>query len=145
MPTIYLIRHAEPLPPHIWDGNDAERPLSQRGLLQAQWMGQHLQGLEVTDFRTASHLRCRQTAEAIGQALSRQPVVDAQLHISRSFRIPKVEGIMIWVAHSNNIPGAINQMGVPGYRCGHASAWKLEFAPDASLLQSSYIEPEVSP
>ena len=145
MPTIYLIRHAEPLPPHIWDGSDADRPLSQRGLQQARWMGEHLRGLEVTDFRTASHRRCRQTAEAIADALGMQPTVDAQLHISQSFLIPEVQGTMVWVAHSNNIPGAIHQLGVPGYRCGHASAWKLDFAPDGKLVQSTYIEPEVSP
>ena len=143
MGTLYLIRHAEPVPPYDWDGGDAARPLSKRGLKQAQWMGAHLAKLPVTDLRTAPHQRCRQTAAAIGEVLGLEPVIDEKLHIARSFGVPEVKGVMVWVAHSNNIPGALHGLGVPGYRCGHASAWRLVFDDSGKLESYSYVEPEV--
>jgi broad specificity phosphatase PhoE len=143
MGTLYLIRHAEPVPPWDWDGSDATRPLSKRGIKQAQWMGRHLATLGVTELRSAPHERCRQTAAAIGKALGLEPLIDETLHIARSFTVQNAEGVKVWVAHSNNIPGAILALGVPGYRCAHASAWQLEFDETGKLERFSYIEPEV--
>ena len=85
----------------------------------------------------------RQTAAAIGEVLGLEPVIDEKLHIARSFGVPEVKGVMVWVAHSNNIPGALHGLGVPGYRCGHASAWRLEFDDSGKLESYSYVEPEV--
>ena len=129
--------------PSQWDGSDAERPLSGLGLKQAEWMAGHLADHPVTELRTAPHERCRQTADAIGKALGMTPLVDDQLSIARNFDVPEVRGTLVWVAHSNNIPGATHRLGIPGYRCGHASAWKLDFDDNGKLEKFSYFEPEV--
>jgi broad specificity phosphatase PhoE len=143
VPTIYLIRHAEPVSPWDWDGDDSSRPLSPRGLKQARWMGNHLRGLQVDDFRTAPHQRCRQTAEEIGKALGMQPELDDKLHIARSFRVKDLQGVTVWVAHSNNIPGALMHLGVPCNACGHASAWVVRLSEEGRVESYEYIEPEV--
>ncbi|MCB9932751.1 MAG: histidine phosphatase family protein [Planctomycetes bacterium] len=143
MPTVYLIRHAEPVSPWDWDGDDASRPLSARGLKQAQWMGEHLRGLRVADFRTAPHFRCRQTADEIGKVLDLQPEVDDRLHIARTFRVKDLQGLSVWVAHSNNIPDAVMRLGVPCNACGHASAWVINLDEQGRVEGYEYIEPEV--
>lgn len=143
VPTIYLIRHAEPVSPWDWDGDDATRPLSARGVRQAQWMGKHLRGLQVDDFRTAPHQRCRQTAEEIGNVLGIEPRIDNALHIARSFRVGPLTGTAVWVAHSNNIPGAVLKLGVPCNSCSHASAWLLHLDEHGKVTGHEYIEPEV--
>jgi hypothetical protein len=140
MPTIYLIRHAEPEP---WGDSDATRPLSPRGRKQAAWMGKHLAGETVTELRTAPHLRCVQTAEAIAEALDLTPIVDDALHIARDFSVPRLEGTHVWVAHSNNIPGAMVDLGLICKACGHASAWRIDFADSGEVTGATYIEPAV--
>lgn len=141
MATIYLIRHAEAEP--YFNGGDSARPLSTRGRKQAAWMGKHLKGTHVDDFRCAPHQRCRETAEIIGEALGMQPEVDDRLHIARGFTVDVTEGTSVWVAHSNNIPDAVHALGVRPHHCGHASAWKLELDDEGQLVSSEYIEPKV--
>ena len=106
-------------------------------------MAKHLQGKQITDFRTAPHQRCRQTAAEIATRLGVEPVEDDGLHIASSFRIPALDANSIWVSHSNNIPGAVAALGVPCYACGHASAWRLDFDDAGKLTKYEYIEPEV--
>lgn len=141
MATIYLIRHAEA--DYGWHGPDANRPLSARGVKQARWMAKRLQGLTVSEFRTAPHQRCRQTADEIGKVLGIEPEVDDSLHIARSFRVLEIEGTTVWVSHSNNIPGAVAALGVPCHACGHASAWILELDESGDVVKYQYVEPEV--
>ena len=137
MPTFYLIRHAEPEP---WGDSDATRKLSTRGLKQAAAMGEKLRGQRVTELRTAPHLRCVQTAQAIGQALGLEPMVDESLHIARDFTVPVEPGIHVWVAHSNNIPGALEALGVVCNACGHASAWRVELDDAGNVIDAGYLQ-----
>jgi phosphohistidine phosphatase SixA len=141
MPIIYLIRHAEPV--EHWHHDDASRPLSELGRRQAAWMGQHLHNAGITELLTAPHARCRETAEVIGQAIGLSPVVERALHISRAFGVNNVAGSAVWVAHSNNIPGALRVLAVPCYACGHASAWRVELDDAGNVTTYAYLEPEV--
>ncbi|MBZ0135828.1 MAG: histidine phosphatase family protein [Planctomycetes bacterium] len=141
MALIYLIRHAEAQ--SYWSGGDASRPLSARGRKQADWMARHLQGLRADELRCAPHRRCVETAEIIGAALGMQPEIDDRLHIARHFEVEPAAGTSIWVAHSNNIPDALYALGVPGNRCAHASAWKLELDDANRLTTAEYIEPDL--
>jgi broad specificity phosphatase PhoE len=141
MPTVYLIRHAEPV--SDWDGDDDSRPLSDTGRQQARWMGEHLRNAAITELLTAPHARCRETAETIGQVLGLRPKVERALHIARTFAVNRVEGRPVWVAHSNNIPDALRALDIPCFACGHASAWKVELDDAGSVVSYEYIEPEV--
>lgn len=141
MPTLYLIRHAEPQSPYNWNGPDSTRPLSEAGRKQAQRMGQLLANSGATQLRTAPHRRCVETAELIGKALGLQPVIDENLHIARRFDLPRLEGTAIWVAHSNNIPGALERAGIDCQACDHASAWRVDFLDDGGISEAGYTRP----
>ncbi|MCB9894739.1 MAG: histidine phosphatase family protein [Planctomycetes bacterium] len=141
MATIYLIRHAEA--DYEWHGPDSGRPLSARGVKQARWMARRLAGIKPSELRTAPHQRCRQTAAELGQVLGIKPEVDDRLHIARSFRVTIPPDVAVWVSHSNNIPGALEALGVPCNACGHASAWVVKFDDAGEVASYDYIEPEV--
>jgi len=100
-----------------------------------------LQDFNVAELRTAPHARCRETAEIIGRAVGTEPQVDESLHIARAFRIQAVSGVEVWVAHSNNIPDALNQAGVKGWRCGMASAWRVDFDDAGNVVAATYFDP----
>ncbi|MBX3458330.1 MAG: histidine phosphatase family protein [Planctomycetes bacterium] len=141
MPTLYLIRHAEPQSPYIWNGADSTRPLSEAGRKQAQRMGQLLAKSGATELRSAPHRRCVETAELIGQLLGLKPVIDESLHIARRFDLPQMEGTAIWVAHSNNIPGALERAGIDCHACDHAGAWRVDFDDEGGISGASYLQP----
>ena len=141
MPTLYLIRHAEPA---NHGNSDAERPLTPRGRKQAQWMARFLRDKNIRELRTAPHLRCRETAELIGEALGIAPRVDPALHIARSFLVEPPAHNAVWVAHSNNIPDAVEALGANCNACGHASAWALELDETGQLVSATYTNPVVA-
>ena len=143
MPTLYLIRHAEPLPPYEWNGSNDTRPLTQTGQRQAGWMAEYLKDKGVTAIRTSPLERCAETARIIGESTGVEPEPDEQLHIWNHFRIGDVEGTQVWVAHSNNIPDAVYQKGVSCMSCAHASAWRLDLDEDGKVTGHEYIRPEV--
>lgn len=143
MASIYLIRHAEPVSPYTWSGSDAARPLSATGRRQAESMGRLLKSSGATVLRSAPHRRCVETAELIGKILGLTPVVDESLHIARRFELPRLAGVAIWVAHSNNIPGALERAGIDCHACGHASAWHIELDDDSHVMQARYFEPDL--
>lgn len=143
MAGIYLIRHAEPVSPYTWSGSDATRPLSATGRKQAESMGQLLKSSGATELRSAPHRRCLETAELIGKVLGLTPVIDESLHIARRFELPRLSGVAIWVAHSNNIPGALERAGIACHACDHASAWHIELDDAGQVTQARYFEPDL--
>ncbi len=93
------------------------------------------------ELRCAPHQRCRETAALIGAELGLDPIEDERLHISRRFDLPEVDRCLVWVAHSNNIPGALERAGVSCHDCGHASIWMVEFDQDGLIVRADYREP----
>jgi phosphohistidine phosphatase SixA len=141
--TIFLVRHAEPVSYAVWQGDDPSRPLSDLGRRQASDAGRYLKRFEIYELRCATHERCRETAALIGVELGLEPILDDRLHIARRFDLPDVAGRVVWVAHSNNIPGALARAGVSGHACGHASVWSVEVDLDGRVVRADYYEPAV--
>jgi 8-oxo-dGTP diphosphatase len=141
--TIFLVRHAEPVSHAAWNGDDSSRPLSERGRRQAIDAGRYLKRFEINELRCAPHERCRETAALIGVELGLDPLVDDRLHIARRFDLPDVTGRVVWVAHSNNIPGALARAGVSCHVCGHASVWTADLDLDGMVVRADYYEPAV--
>ena len=81
MIEIYLLRHADAGDPARWEGDDAERPLSGKGLRQAGRLAAMLRGLgwRPDAILTSPKRRAAETAEIIGQALGLAPRVDGRL------------------------------------------------------------------
>ena len=81
MTTLYLLRHAHAGDPERWSGDDAVRPLSEKGRRQSERVGRLLAGAdEAPDLIVTSPLvRAAETAEIVGTALGVPVVVDRRL------------------------------------------------------------------
>jgi phosphohistidine phosphatase len=78
---LYLLRHAHAGNPEEWTGDDAKRPLSQKGRRQAERLGTFLaqRALMPDSIVTSPKLRARQTAELVADALGTRVSVDDRL------------------------------------------------------------------
>lgn len=81
MSTLYLLRHAHAGDPECWTGDDAVRPLSDKGRRQSERVGRLLAGVdEAPDLLvTSPRVRAAETAEIVGQALGIPVIVDRRL------------------------------------------------------------------
>ena len=76
-----LLRHADAGDPMAWHGDDAERPLSPKGIAQTERLAEHLAG---TRFKpdlilTSPKVRARETADLVGKRLGVKVTVDDRL------------------------------------------------------------------
>jgi phosphohistidine phosphatase len=78
---LHLLRHADAGDPENWQGDDATRPLSEKGVRQAETLGRHLAliGFEADAILSSPKLRAIQTAEAVGRALGATVTTDDRL------------------------------------------------------------------
>jgi phosphohistidine phosphatase len=79
--SLHLLRHADAGDPEKWQGDDAARPLSQKGVRQAERLGRHLAkvGFEPDAILSSPKARALQTAEIVGRALGVAATVDDRL------------------------------------------------------------------
>jgi phosphohistidine phosphatase len=75
---LHLLRHADAGDPEAWTGDDDARPLSNKGIRQAERLGRHLArvGFEPDAVVTSPLLRARQTADIVAAALGAVVSVD---------------------------------------------------------------------
>jgi 8-oxo-dGTP diphosphatase len=139
MAVAYLIRHAEPVSPARHTGSDADRPLSERGRRQAASVAARLAGSGASAVLTSPYLRCLETAQVIAKSLKLEPKIALELHIASGFDVSPTEGAVICVAHSNNIPVALDRAGVSCHACGHASCWQVELDEELRVTRAQYI------
>lgn len=76
---MYLIRHAKAEKLSAWDGPEPLRPLTPRGLRQAQELAESLAGSGVRRIVASPFLRCRQTAAPLAARLGLRVAVDQRL------------------------------------------------------------------
>ena len=78
---LYLLRHADAGDPMTWAGDDAERPLSEKGRRQAKRLGSLLAGIKLRPdvILTSPKLRAADTAKIVGKAVSVKPKKDDRL------------------------------------------------------------------
>jgi phosphohistidine phosphatase SixA len=91
---LYLLRHAHAGDPAKWQGDDAARPLSDKGREQAARLGAFLadHGFGTPAIRTSPRLRALQTAQIVGAALGVEPMVDERL--GRHLRLPDLSAVL---------------------------------------------------
>jgi phosphohistidine phosphatase SixA len=79
--ALYLLRHAHAGDPARWTGDDARRPLSAKGRLQADRLARHLAALQlgVDAIVSSPKVRARETAEPIARALGMSVRIDDRL------------------------------------------------------------------
>ncbi|OAN36656.1 NUDIX hydrolase [Microbacterium sp. H83] len=76
---VIALRHAKALSRGDWDGPDAERPLTDRGLRQAESIVGPLRAFGVRRIVTSDAVRCVQTVKPLTKALERKAVKTAKI------------------------------------------------------------------
>jgi phosphohistidine phosphatase SixA len=81
MIAVHLLRHAHAGDAERWTGDDAARPLSDKGRRQAERLGRLLETYDDAPdvFITSPKVRAAQTADIVAAALGLPVVVDARL------------------------------------------------------------------
>jgi len=92
--VLHLLRHAHAGDPEKWTGPDEKRPLSKRGLRQAERLAAFLadHGVQVDLLLTSPKLRASQTADSVAEALSLKPRIDERL--AGSLDIARIDGLI---------------------------------------------------
>lgn len=70
-----VVRHAHAGERKAWSGNDALRPIDERGRRQAEFLAAALRLLDPGRLLAATPLRCKQTLEPLAEALGGAPIV----------------------------------------------------------------------
>jgi phosphohistidine phosphatase len=78
---LYFLRHAHAGDPAAWSAPDASRPLSEKGIKQADRMGRHLAAVDFAPdaIITSPKIRAAQTAERVAEYLGVDVTVDPRL------------------------------------------------------------------
>jgi len=66
--SIYLVRHAKAGSRDRWDGDDRQRPLSDKGRVQAQLLAEQLAGVPIPRIFSSPYARCVETVEPLSKA-----------------------------------------------------------------------------
>lgn len=142
--TLYLVRHAHAGSRRAWDGDQDDRPLSDRGLEQANHLAALLADDPVSAVWSSPAVRCVQTVEAIAAAAGTAVDVEAFLGEGRdagkaALRLvehaSELDGALVACSHGDLIPRAVSLLVADGLRidgpegpamCKKGSMWAIE-------------------
>lgn len=68
MATFYVVRHAKAGSRSQWSGDDRQRPLTKKGLNQAEDLVEVFAGFDISGVFSSPFLRCMQTVEPLAEA-----------------------------------------------------------------------------
>lgn len=149
---IYLVRHGRAVPRDEWAGEDLLRPLSERGLIEAQALADHLAADPPTRVVCAPSLRCQQTVEDLAAAAGVGVEVDERLsadeETARTLELlPAADGgPVLFCTHSAVIQGLLRVLELTEPEraqpipCKKGSVWVLEGA-SYTPARATYFEP----
>jgi len=135
--TLYLVRHAAAGSRFNWQGDDAERPLSGKGLRQADQIAAYLSRRGVDRITTSPYLRCRQTIEPLAGLLGLPVEVVPELAeagaYAAAFRFAGtlVGSEAVICSHGDVIPALLDRMLRQGmelesaFECRKGSIWEV--------------------
>lgn len=66
--TFYFVRHAKAGSRSHWNGDDRRRPLSQKGIKQAEALIEVFAKFDISGIHSSPYLRCMQTVEPLAEA-----------------------------------------------------------------------------
>jgi phosphohistidine phosphatase SixA/8-oxo-dGTP pyrophosphatase MutT (NUDIX family) len=151
--TLHLIRHAAAGSRSRWEGPDDQRPLSAKGLREADDLANALAGVGVTRVLSSPYLRCVQTVEPLATALGTRvepspDLVEGSGPDAVTRLLEDVAGTTsILCSHGDVIPEALDQLLDQGVRfqdppdqCRKGSTWCIVHD-GAAFTEALYFPP----
>lgn len=142
--TLYLIRHAHAGSRRAWEGDQDQRPLSERGMIQATFLADLLADAPVAAVWTSPAVRCVQTVEGIATSHDLEVMVEPFLGEGcdagkAALRLvegaSRLDGDLVTCSHGDLIPRAVSLLVSDGLRiegaegpamCKKGSMWVIE-------------------
>lgn len=136
--TLAIVRHAHAGSRNAWQGDDRNRPLSDKGVVQAQVIADRLSDLRPIRLLSSPALRCQQTLGPLSRRIGVD--VEADERLFEGPREPWLQDLLLEVAdvdavlctHGDVIPVLIDLLiddGLPAptsLRWHKGSAWLIE-------------------
>jgi phosphohistidine phosphatase len=133
-----LLRHADAGDPDTWRGDDAQRPLSDKGRRQASALGRFLsrRGYKPDAIVSSPKMRSRQTAELLAAALSTAVELDDRLvgtpDLARFSELVEEIGMrrIVFVGHDPEFSElAAELIGAPEFPLKKATLVRIDVTP----------------
>lgn len=127
--VIYLVRHAKAGERRVWDGDDAERPLSKVGHKQSEAIAERLAAKGATSLHSSPFVRCVQTLEPLAERLGVEIRHDPRLAEGQPFEpaldlLGEVEGGAVLCSHGDIIPAVIQALARRGMEVQTPPDWR---------------------
>jgi 8-oxo-(d)GTP phosphatase len=117
---VWLVRHAAAGDRYAWTDDDQERPLTKKGIRQAEAIAASLAKHDVDSIHSSPFVRCRETVEPLAVMIG-QDVRESE-HLAEGARPSRT---LEWIAaqagrrvvacsHGDVIPGVVRQLGATG-------------------------------
>jgi 8-oxo-dGTP diphosphatase len=148
--TFYVVRHAKAGSRGHWTGDDRQRPLSKKGIKQAEALVEILAPFPIAAIYSSPFLRCVQTVEPLARArklpLKQTPSVAEGHGLAGAMELigdPKLDevvlsthGDIVWELVEELVQRRIVKPGEGGFEKG--STWVVDFE-DGSFERARFI------
>jgi len=150
--TLHIVRHGAAGDRTRWTGDDSERPLTDKGLAQAEAIADALEGVGVTRILSSDYRRCRQTveplADRIGKKVENHDALreGAHPHLIAELLDEVAGSTAVLCSHGDVIPEMLRRLQWMGVRflspaaCQKASTWVVSHDGEA-FAEALYVEP----
>ena len=149
--TTLLLRHAHAGDRSRWDGDDRVRPLTQRGVHQAEALVSTYAGRPIDRIFTSPWTRCVQTVEPLAEALNLDvEVADAlgegtPLDAVQRLLARSQDTTTVMCTHGDVLAAVLTDLahrdvvGADGLRWPKGSTWVLEAGAEGGIAHASYL------
>jgi 8-oxo-dGTP diphosphatase len=148
--TFYVVRHAKAGSRGHWTGDDRQRPLSKKGIKQAEALVEILAPFPIAAIYSSPFLRCVQTVEPLARArklpLKQTPSVAEGHGLAGAMELigdPKLDevvlsthGDIVWELVEELVQRRVVKPGEGGFEKG--STWVVDFE-DGSFERARFI------
>jgi 8-oxo-dGTP diphosphatase len=134
MPTqvkLYVVRHADAGSRSAWEGDDALRPLSNKGRHQASGLVDLLSGAGIARLVSSPAVRCVQTLEPLAESLGLTVENDRRLAeghrgddaLKLADELMAAGDVGVLCSHGDVIPDLLSELKVAGTTFHHDLTW----------------------
>jgi phosphohistidine phosphatase SixA len=152
---IHLFRHADAGRRSEWVGPDEERPLSERGWLQAKQAAGHMAGNGVGRILSSPYLRCIQSVEPLAEMTGL--TIEVEPVLAEETPVELVDGLLAVIDHGvvlcshgdviSELIGRASARGADldgGLLWQKGSIWNLETSAAGRIVAGSYVPPSLN-